>query len=552
MRVYDRDAIARYYRRRPWQVIWRSLSVFWQFLGFILALGWDRLWNIQHRTKLQRASQLRELLTHLGPTFIKVGQALSTRPDLLQKDYLEELTKLQDRLPPFPNSIAFEIINRELDRSADEIFRSISPDPIAAASLGQVYKAQLRSGETVAVKVQRPGLTQKLTLDLHIIRWLCSWLAPYLPLNLGHDLTLTVDEFGTKLFEEIDYLQEGRNAELFSSNFQYCDYVKVPSIYWRYTSRRVLTLEWIEGYKLTGSPEFYDADLNQAEIIRIGVISGLQQLLEFGFFHADPHPGNWFYLDDGRVALLDCGMMGRLDPRTQEILLEIILAIVSLDSQRCAQLTLKLAPSDRPINLIRLESDYEHLLRHYYSLSLTELNFSQLFYQVLQIARQNRIQVPGNLGLCAKCIANLEGVARSLDPEFNFPNRIRPLMADLFQQQLVGDAPLPAFLRTLLDLKSLGLRSPRQVELLLDRLSSETLRWNLNIQGLDRLLDTLESGSNRLSFSIITGSLILGSALLYPPSQGSQLAWFSIGLLVIASILGFGLIGSILWSSRGR
>ncbi|MGA0198958.1 MAG: AarF/ABC1/UbiB kinase family protein, partial [Prochlorotrichaceae cyanobacterium] len=191
---------------------------------------------------------------------------------------------------------------------------------------------------------------------------------------------------------------------------------------------------------------------------------------------------------------------------------------------------------------------YELLLRQYYALSLDELNFSQLFYEVLQIARQSRIRVPGNLGLCAKCIANLEGVARSLDPEFNFPERLRPLMADLFQEQLVGDAPLPALLRTLLDIKSLGLRSPRQVELLLDRLSSETLRWNLKVQDFDRFRQTIEASGNRLAFSIITGSLILGASLLYSPTQGSQLGWFSIGLFLIASLLSFWLIGSMLLS----
>ena len=445
MRVYDRDAIARYYRRRPWQVIWRSLSVFWQFLGFILALGWDRLWNIQHRTKLQRASQLRELLTHLGPTFIKVGQALSTRPDLLQKDYLEELTKLQDRLPPFPNSIAFEIINRELDRSADEIFRSISPDPIAAASLGQVYKAQLRSGETVAVKVQRPGLTQKLTLDLHIIRWLCSWLAPYLPLNLGHDLTLTVDEFGTKLFEEIDYLQEGRNAELFSSNFQYCDYVKVPSIYWRYTSRRVLTLEWIEGYKLTGSPEFYDADLNQAEIIRIGVISGLQQLLEFGFFHADPHPGNLFALPadpnlglSERMAYIDFGMMDQLSQDTKETLVDAVVHLINKDYEDLAGDFIKLGFLAPGTDIQPIIPALEAVLGDILGQRVKDFNFKTITDRFSELMYDYPFRVPSKFALIIRSLVTQEGLALSVDPNFKIVEVAYPYVA---KRLLMGETP---------------------------------------------------------------------------------------------------------------
>ncbi|QYO68638.1 hypothetical protein JVX88_24230 [Leptolyngbya sp. 7M] len=253
MRRYDPQAIRQYYRYRPWQAIWRALTIIWLFSGFILSLKWDEWFNQVEANKLKRATQLRQLLTHLGPTYIKVGQALSTRPDLVRKDFLDELTKLQDRLPPFPTPIAFAIIERELDRSIEETYSEISPEPVAAASLGQVYRARLRSGEEVAVKVQRPNLLPVLTLDLYLLRWAASWMTPWLPLNLGHDLTLIVDEFGTKLFEEVDYLNEGRNAEKFAANFQNDPSVKVPLIYWRYSNRHVLTLEWINGYKLTDS-----------------------------------------------------------------------------------------------------------------------------------------------------------------------------------------------------------------------------------------------------------------------------------------------------------
>ncbi|MEB3336151.1 MAG: AarF/ABC1/UbiB kinase family protein, partial [Leptolyngbyaceae bacterium] len=306
---YDPAAITRYYRYRPWRTIWRALQVIWFFVVFILALKWDEWTQQAVSHKNQRAVQLREGLTHLGPTFIKVGQALSTRPDLIRKDFLEELIKLQDQLPPFPTEIARRIIEQELDCEIEEVFSQFSPEPVAAASLGQVYQATLRSGEAVAVKVQRPNLLPILTLDLYLMRWGASWLAPWLPLNLGHDLTLIVDEFGTKLFEEIDYVNEGHNAEKFAYNFRNDPSVKVPCIYWRYTRQHVLTLEWINGFKLTDTQRIQEAGLDTDSLIKIGVTTGLRQLLEFGFFHADPHPGNLFAMPDGRMAYIDFGMM---------------------------------------------------------------------------------------------------------------------------------------------------------------------------------------------------------------------------------------------------
>jgi predicted unusual protein kinase regulating ubiquinone biosynthesis (AarF/ABC1/UbiB family) len=274
LKKYDRQAIADYYRYRPWQAIWRSLRIVFSFAGWLLGIQLDQRTGQVEQNKLKRATKLRQILTKLGPTFIKVGQALSTRPDLVRQDFLEELIKLQDQLPPFDNAIAFRIIEKQLDRTIEELYTDISPGPVAAASLGQVYKARLRdSGDEVAVKVQRPNLKPTLTLDLYLMRLGAKWLAPWLPLNLGHDLTLIVDEFGIKLFEEVDYCNEARNAEKFAVNFQNNPQVKVPKIYWRYSSDNVLTLEWINGYKLTGTQHLEEAGINTTEIVEIGVTS---------------------------------------------------------------------------------------------------------------------------------------------------------------------------------------------------------------------------------------------------------------------------------------
>ena len=252
MRRYSPELIASYYNKRPWLVIWRAIVVVWLFVGFLIGLLIDNSVGNIEANKSERANQLREILTQLGPTYIKVGQALSTRPDLIRQDFLEELIKLQDQLPAFDNDLAMQIIETQLKKSVDELYKEISPRPIAAASLGQVYKARLYSGEEVAVKVQRPNLMPVITRDLYLMRWAATWIKPILPLNLGDNLAVVVDEFGTKLFEEIDYENEGRNAEKFATNFQDDPTVKVPAIYWRYTSQTVLTLEWINGIKLPG------------------------------------------------------------------------------------------------------------------------------------------------------------------------------------------------------------------------------------------------------------------------------------------------------------
>ncbi|MEO1133836.1 MAG: AarF/UbiB family protein, partial [Cyanobacteria bacterium J06639_1] len=273
LKRYDPVAIARYYRWRWFQVAYRAIVIFSGFAGFCWDLQCDRWFNANAARTARRATQLRTLLTELGPTFVKVGQALSTRPDLIRQDFLEELTKLQDKLPSFSNRKAQSIIETQLQRSVNSVFSEFDATPVAAASLGQVYRARLHTGQLVAVKVQRPHLVGRLSLDLYIIRWVAGWIAPFLPLNLGYSLQATVDEFGSKLFEEIDYLNEGRNCERFATYFADDDDVYVPEIYWKYCARRVLTLEWIDGIKLNDAAGIVREGLDIENLVRIGVES---------------------------------------------------------------------------------------------------------------------------------------------------------------------------------------------------------------------------------------------------------------------------------------
>jgi predicted unusual protein kinase regulating ubiquinone biosynthesis (AarF/ABC1/UbiB family) len=428
-RKYDARQIARYHRLRPWLAWGRAITIVWNFVWFILGLKWDDWQGVSERNKLRRAVQLRKILVRLGPAFIKVGQALSTRPDLIRKDFLEELIKLQDQLPPFDNAIALRQIQSELGHPIKEIFSELSPAPVAAASLGQVYRGRLHTGEEVAVKVQRPNLRPILSLDLYLMRWAAGWLAPWLPLNLGHDLTLIVDEFGTKLFEEIDYLNEGRNAERFATNFRDNPHVKVPAIYWRYTTTRVLTLEWLNGFKLTDTESIIAAGLDPQEIIQIAVTSGLQQLLEHGFFHADPHPGNLFAMPDGRMGYIDFGMMDQLSETIKETLVDAIVHLINKDYTDLAGDYVKLGFLTPDTDIRPIVPALEALLGDAINRNVGDFNFKTITDEFSKLMYDYPFRVPAKFALIIRSLVTQEGIALSLNPNFKIVEVAYPYVA---------------------------------------------------------------------------------------------------------------------------
>lgn len=427
LKTYDPEAIAHYYRRRPLKVLSRALQVIWSFIGFLLGLLWDR-WRKQTHTP-QRAEQLRQVLTKLGPTYIKVGQALSTRPDLARKDFVEELVKLQDQLPPFDNETAISIIHQELGYHPETIFVSLSENPIAAASLGQVYRGRLHNGDEVAIKVQRPHLLPILTLDLYLIRWGVQLLSPWLPVNLGHDLTLIVDEFGIKLFEEIDYINEGRNAEKFAHNFRNNPNVKVPRIYWDYTSKRVLTLEWIQGYKLNGASSLIAANVDINQFIQDAVEAGLQQLLEHGFFHADPHPGNLFVLSDGRIAYIDFGMMDQLDQYSKEIIVDALVHLVNRDYEDLAEAFVKLGFLAPGTDINPIIPALEKILGDIIGERVRDFNIKTVTDRFSDIMYDYPFRIPASFALIIRSVVTQEGLAMSINPEFKLVEMGFPYIA---------------------------------------------------------------------------------------------------------------------------
>jgi predicted unusual protein kinase regulating ubiquinone biosynthesis (AarF/ABC1/UbiB family) len=438
LKQYNPETIARYFRYRPWLAWGRLLRIIWSFAGFIFSLKWDEWQDQVEENQGKRATQLRTLLTNLGPTFIKVGQALSTRPDLIRKDFLAELVKLQDQLPAFDSDLAYQIIETDLQRPISKIFRELSPQPVAAASLGQVYKGRLLTGEEVAVKVQRPNLRPLLTKDLYLMRWVASWLAPWLPLNLGHDLTLIVDEFGAKLFEEIDYINEGRNAEKFAHNFRNDPQVKVPSIYWNYTSNHVLTLEWINGFKLTDTHNIQSVGLDPETIIQVGVTTGLQQLLEHGFFHADPHPGNLFAMSDGRMAYIDFGMMDQLEETTKESLVDALVHLVNKDYADLAVDFVNLGFLTANTNIAPIVPALEAVLGNAIGKNVQDFNFKTITDEFSELMYEYPFRVPAKFALIIRSLVTQEGIALSLNPNFKIVEVGYPYIA---RRLLTGESP---------------------------------------------------------------------------------------------------------------
>lgn len=537
-----------------------------EILEIVLGNGWDYMRGVltlgkTENPQIPTPEVLKKILVELGPFYVKLGQLLSTRPDLLPANYIEALTALQAQVPPVAWTDIEIVITEQLAKPIEQVFKYINPQPIAAGSIGQIHRATLLSGEEVAIKVLRPGIEKIVAQDSALIKVIADLVA-LTEFGQSYDVVNLAEEFIKAVNAELDFTQEGHYTDqlrynLTQSRWSEPKQLVIPKIYWHLTNSKLLVLEWLEGKQIL------DADVSRpateqaisqrkSEITRILFRSFFQQIYIDGFFHADPHPGNIFYLDDGRVALIDCGMVGRLDPQTQQILTELLLAIVDLDAKRCSQLTIKLSESVVPITLVQLEVDYERMLRKYYNLNLNQINFSEVVYELLQIARRNRIKLPGNLGLFAKSLANLEGTARKFNPDINILEEVKPLLTNILEQQLIGSTPLQTALRTVLDLKSFSLKYPRQIEVLLDGLTSETLNVNLKIRDLDNLRRSLDNSANRLAFSVIIGSLIIGAAIVTASAQSRQLTIISTVLFATASFIGLWLVIGILRSGRLR
>lgn len=425
---YNPEASAAYYSQRPLQVWARLLSVIWTFISFAFSLWSDKKTGRSAKNQQKRAIKLREILSKLGPAFIKIGQALSTRPDVVPPIYLEELAKLQDQLPPFSNELAYQFIEEELGAPPHEIYAELSPNPIAAASLGQVYKGKLKTGETVAVKVQRPDLAERISLDIYILRTLAIWAHKIFKF-IRSDLVGIMDEFGERIYEEMDYNHEGHNAEKFAKLYGHIKDIYVPKIYWEQTGRRVLTMEWITGIKLTDLEAVRAQGIDAPYLIEVGVQCSLRQLLEHGFFHADPHPGNLFATLDGQLAYLDFGMMSEVKPYQRYGLLEAIVHLVNRDFEGLAKDYVKLEFLKPDTDLTPIIPALANVFNNALGASVAELNFKSITDELSALMYDYPFRVPAYYALIIRSLVTLEGIAINVDPDFKVLSKAYPYVA---------------------------------------------------------------------------------------------------------------------------
>ena len=444
--VYDPAAIAAFYRRRPFQILFRIISILWISSSFLFGLLWDKVTGRQQANELKRAVGLRRMLTRLGPAYIKVGQALSTRPDLVSPATMAEMVKLQDQLPPFSNEIAMQFIEEEIGQPPSEVYAHLSPRPIAAASLGQVYKGELKTGETVAVKVQRPGLANQITKDIYVIRVIAKWAKNNIK-QIRSDLVSIVDEFGERIFEEMDYNHEGANAQRFAKLYGYLPDILVPSIYPEYTGRRVLTMEWIDGIKLTALDELAQRGIEPTRVIEIGVQCSLRQLLEHGFFHADPHPGNLLVTEDGKLAYLDFGMMCEVEPYQRYGLIEAIVHMVNRDFEGLAQDYVDLEFLTPDTDLSPIVPALAGVFNNALGASVAEMNLKSITDEFSALMYEYPFRVPAYYALIIRSLVTLDGIAITVDPDFKVLSKAYPYVA----RRLLTD-PAPQLRQSLQEL----------------------------------------------------------------------------------------------------
>ncbi|MCT0228823.1 AarF/ABC1/UbiB kinase family protein [Synechococcus sp. CS-1331] len=468
---YDPAAITRIYAGHPQRLIRRLWQTLVPIGLYLLGVWFDWFTGLlkgPDRARA-RAREAADLIASLGPAFIKAGQALSTRPDIVPPLLLEELAQLQDQLPGFDSALAMACIEDDLGAPVLEIYEQLDAEPISAASLGQVHKGVLKGGQEVAVKVQRPGLREQITLDLYIVRNIAAWLNQNVGL-IRSDLVALIDELGKRVFEEMDYCNEAANAERFAALHAHNPRIAVPRIYHQATSRRVLTMEWIEGVKLTNLEAVRGIGVDPDEMVNIGVNCSLQQLLEHGFFHADPHPGNLLALSDGRLAYLDFGMMSEVSRESRTGLIQAVVHLVNRNFGKLSKDFVSLGFLAEDVNLEPIVPAFEKVFGQAIEQGVSRMDFKAVTDDLSGVMYRFPFRVPPYYALIIRSLVTLEGIALSVDSEF----------------KILG-AAYPYFARRLMEDPDPSLRQSLK-EMLFD---GDIFRW----QRLDNLIASASQGS---------------------------------------------------------
>lgn len=498
---------------------------------------------------LSTPQRVRLVLEELGPTYIKFGQILSGRPDLLPEDFIKELNHLQDNVPSFPFQDAKAIIEREFDRPLGELYDDFEETPVAAASLAQVHRARMKTGEEVAVKVQRPGIEEVIDADIRVLRRLAALAERHLAEFSFFEPGVLVDDFAVSIHHEMDFVREGRSADSFRKFFEDDETVHVPIVYWDLTTTKVLTLEYIHGIKVSEHSRLEDVGLDRKTIAFNGTNLILKEIFELHKFHADPHPGNLFVLDNNVIAPIDYGMTGKLDQERVNQLGTLITAIVDKDVGTMATVLLQMCGATEKTQTEALRAQLDDLLDRYYDSSLKEFRLDGFINGVTTFFRRDKTRFPRDLAMMARSLIIIESVGCGLYPEFN----IIKIMEQYAQKLMIRKAD-PAKLfqdigKTIAETAALLKALPSDTREILAKIKRDEISVRFDHRGLERISSVLDRSSNRLSFAIVIAALIIGSSLVFQTGVGPKMFDFPLaGLigLVMAMILGLWLlIGTI-------
>ncbi len=492
--------------------------------------------KVKHRTR-ERARWLRETLLELGPTFIKVGQLLSTRADVLPAESVEELSKLQDQVPPFPYEKTRQIIETELGKPIGEMFPYFETTPLAAASLGQVHRARLATGEDVVVKVQRPGLLKLFAIDLGILRKIAQYFTNHPRYGRGRDWLGIYEECRRILYQEADYLNEGRNADTFRRNFRQDDRILTPRVYWRYSTKRVLTLEYLPGIKISDYDQLEAHNIDRKAIARLGAESYLQQLLYHGFFHADPHPGNLAVTPEGKLIFYDFGMMGQIQILTKEKLLRVFFGIAKKDAEAVVDALIDLGVLELQGDPGPVRRSVQYMLDNFVGKPLGPQSLTAISDDLYEIAYEQPFRFPAAFTFVLRALSTLEGLGKGLDPDFNFIEIAKPYALNLMENRNGTDSFSAGFLgeigKQAAQMSSSALSLPRKLEDTILKLERGDIRMRVKAQETDRILRKISGIASAMVFAILgTGFLLSATALFIAGWR-----WFALAPLIIALIL---------------
>jgi len=499
--------------------------------------------------KLSRAERVRIALEELGPTFIKMGQILSTRPDLLPVEFIRELPKLQDKVPAFPFEDVKGIIEKELRMPLDEVLPRFDRKPLAAASIGQVHRARMADGEEVVVKVQRPGIHRTIEVDLEIMLHLATLMERHLEGWIIRRPTMIVDEFARTLEKELDYSFEAINMERFAVQFAGEPTVYIPKVYKDLSTSRILTMEYVSGIKASEIEKLEEEGLDRSKIAKLGLDLFMKQVFVHGFFHADPHPGNIFVLPGNVICFLDLGMVGRIGRKNREGFADLVMNIARRDGARVTEALLMLAISDEEPDRRSLERDVTELIdRHFYG-PLKELQIGKLLHQFLDLTSRHRLSIPPDLFLMIKALGTVEGVGRALDPELDIIKQAAPFVRHVQLDRLNPRRIAGDIIDSGSELMHLLKDIPGEIRKILRQAREGKIKIEFEHRGLDPMFSTLDRISNRIAFAIVLASLVIGSSLVVLsgiPPRWHEIPVIGLAGFLIAALMGFWLLISIL------